>query len=542
MQRLTALLVTLALASCKAQDPKDPETWIARLSDQDARVRGKAVQELRKLKAKAAVPALTKALSDPAAREDAAVALGELGGPESVQPLIDAIDTGVGAGSDGATRAANRTNAKIAESLGQLGDAKAAQALLRLARAQEMTVRLAAVQSLGQLRAAEAVPELSHIIDGDAPPLVVKKAVMALGQIGDPAGIPALQHALVLEMQGVSFLPEASFSLFQLGTVAVEPMLKLLRDQDAGYLAWARGRSRAPAGTYAKAAIVLGDLGDARAVPALLEKLKYKDSDPNPGTARLLTDKVREFAADALGRLRAREAAKPILELVKTGPDDGELTAFAVNALVWIGERPQAAELIKRAAASGDFSARVLCAQAAALLGEPALLPALKSAGLGRDKKPPAGGCSIELAGLTGADLDEKAACGKLAEERAKAFAALGAPLEAAKECAGAESCWTGKLADKNPLVRARAAYELGRSGVAQAVPALVKLAGDADFQARIAAIRALEWLLPHPAAKAALKDAAAALAVQLQSEQGSVKFYKVNEELRRLQARLARL
>src|SRR5439155_9527169 len=140
---------------------------------------------------------------------------------------------------------------------------------------------------------------------------------------------PALEHGLVMERQGVSFFPESSFALFLLGKDAVEPMLKLAQDQDPAYLAWAKENNRAPAGTYAKAALVLGDLGDARAVPVLLQKLHYKDPDPLPGTARLLTNLVRQFAANALGRLRAKEAAAPILALVQTrDPQDADLIGF----------------------------------------------------------------------------------------------------------------------------------------------------------------------------------------------------------------------
>src|SRR5437867_12712487 len=108
--RLALIASALFIAACKPQDPRDPKTWIARLEGGDARSRSKAIQELRKLKAKTAAPALQKALSDATLREDAAVALGELGSADSVQPLLDAVDTNVGAGSDMATRAANRTN------------------------------------------------------------------------------------------------------------------------------------------------------------------------------------------------------------------------------------------------------------------------------------------------------------------------------------------------------------------------------------------------------------------------------------------------
>src|SRR5207302_938666 len=162
------------------------------------------------------------------------------------------------------------------------------------------------------------------------PPLSVKKATISLDQIGDPAAIPALEHDLVLERQGASFLPESSFALFLIGAPAVEPLLKIAQDQDAAYLAWAKENNRAPAGTYAKAALVLGDLGDARAIPVLLAKLKYTDPDPVPSTARLLSNLVRQFAANALGRLRAKEAAAPIQTLVTTrDAQDEDLTTFS---------------------------------------------------------------------------------------------------------------------------------------------------------------------------------------------------------------------
>src|SRR5947209_8067002 len=350
MRKLAVALALFAFA-CKPSDPKDPQSWIPLLQDSDAKVRIKAVQELRKLKAKQAAPAVAGLLKDPLVKEEAALALQDLGGPPEVQPLLDAVDTTVGAGSDQATRVANRTNAKIAEALGNIGDPRAGPALLRLARASDDLVRLSAVQALGLVHDQEAVPELSHIVDDPAaPPLLIKKAVVSLGQIGDPAAIPALEHGLLLERQGVSFLPESSFALFLIGPPAAEPLMKIAQDQDTAFLAWAKENNRAPAGTYAKAALVLGDLEDPRAIPVLMQKLKYVDPDPVPGTSRLLSNLVRQFAANALGRLRAKEAAGPIQAMVSTkDAQDEELVSFASEALIWIGDRAQARELMKKA-------------------------------------------------------------------------------------------------------------------------------------------------------------------------------------------------
>jgi hypothetical protein len=74
------------------------------------------------------------------------------------------------------------------------------------------------------------------------------------------------------------------------------------------------------------------------------------------------------------------------------------------------------------------------------------------------------------------------------------------------------------------------------------AVPALVKLCGDDGPVARLAAVRALEWLARVSDAAPALRAAAPALAAQLAAEQGRAELLRVNEELRRLQWRLSRL
>src|SRR5205823_12648214 len=174
--------------------------------------------------------------------------------------------------------------------------------------------------------------------------------------------------------------------------------------------------NRAPAGTYAKAALVLGDLEDQKAVPVLLAKLKYVDPDPVPGTSRLLTNLVRMFAANALGRLRAKDAAAPIQALVSTkDPQDDELVNFASEALVWIGDRAQARELMKKAQ-GGVLKLRLIVAQAAVLFGEPVLGKDLLAMALKESKGSPQS-CVRELTDLTMPGIDPKQACDLLATQ-----------------------------------------------------------------------------------------------------------------------------
>lgn len=536
--RFLALALTLSLFACKPGDANDPQTWIPKLEDKDAKVRAQALQQLRKLKAKQAAPQIAELLKDPLVKEDAALALEDLGGPEQVDALLAAVETTVGAGSDTAARAANRSNTRIAEALGNIGDPRAAPALLRLARASDDNLRLAAAEALGNVKAKEAVPELSHIVDdAAAPPLLIKRAVVALGQIGDPAAIPALAHGLVIERQGVSFLPESSYALLVIGEPAVEPLMRIAQDQDPAYLAWAKENNRAPAGTYAKTALVLGDLEDKRAIPVLLAKLKYVDPDPIPATSRLLSNLVRMFAANALGRMRATQAAPAVQALVSTGnAQDEDVTTFAAEALVWMGDRAQARDLMKKAQ-TGLLKLRLTVAQSAALFGEPALGKEILNLAV-REAKGSQQSCVRQLTELTMPVDDPRQACDLLATQ----FGELSKPLEAARVCATDAPCWLPKLKDPDPVVRARAAYELGWAGSTDAVPALAAALAEEQPLVRMAATRALDWLASVPAAHPALKGIAPQLASQLAREQGKAQYAKSNEELRRLHLKLSRL
>jgi hypothetical protein len=176
-------------------------------------------------------------------------------------------------------------------------------------------------------------------------------------------------------------------------------------------------------------------------------------------------------------------------------------------------------------------------AQSAALFGEPGLGKEVLTLAL-KESKRPQQVCLKELADLTMPVDDPKTACDLLATQ----FGELSKPFEAARVCAMDAPCWLPKLSDQDPVVRARAAYELGRIAAPEAVPQLVKAASEEQLLVREAAVRALDWMTANPAAKPALKSAAAALASQLAAEQGKVQFVKVNEDLRRVQVKLSRL
>lgn len=119
---------------------------------------------------------LVRALRNPRSstvRRNAALILGEMGNRKAVEPLIRALED----------RAASVScNAAIA--LGMIGDKRAVSPLLRRLASTSWQVRLNAAISLGWMAAPEAVRPLLRLLR-DHHPYVRRGAAFALGQLGD---------------------------------------------------------------------------------------------------------------------------------------------------------------------------------------------------------------------------------------------------------------------------------------------------------------------------------------------------------------------
>lgn len=131
-------------------------------------------------------------------------------------------------------------------------------------------------------------------------------AIHALGEIqyDSPAVIDVLLKTL--ESPNLDIESASATSLGKLGNPkAVDPILKCLREAKSD-----RNRQRSLIGA-------LCDLGDKRAIPALLTVLSNEKNEPI----------VREDAACALGTLRANEAVKPLIQLLRSEDVSSRFTA-----------------------------------------------------------------------------------------------------------------------------------------------------------------------------------------------------------------------
>jgi HEAT repeat protein len=528
LRTLAALSLALALAvlsGCKG-DPKTPEYWEKKLSS--AKKTDNKVQVVEAMRTSGNVqesflPMLHGKLGSekrPEVKAALARAIGDLKSPSSLEALQDALDPGA---TDTDTALANK---ELAAALGKLGDPRAAPALIGLLRSKDNYTRIEAIQALGLLRAPAAVePLLKLASEEDTEPFLSKKAIEALGRIGDARAVPVLLRMLTKERRGISFYVESSFALYQVGTPAASALIEAMQGRDAELAKWAKDNGVHPASYAMKGAQVLGDLRDRRGEAVLLKQLSFTNTDPR------IQALVRMQAAEALGRMRAAAAVRPIAALATE--QDPTVRNSYVRALVLLGGR-DALPALEKAASQGDWYAREVAIRGVAMLADAQQQPVFTK---WAQAEPAMTAKECQEYGGDGCDNPEA-----LGMKRAETILRYGKVLEAAKACSVDAGCWAQKLEDKEVRVVERAALELGRTGGAQHTAAMAARLPEKDLEARFALIQALDWLVgdsKEAATKA--REALPKIQAQLAEEKGNSTFIKVNEDLRRLAFRLER-
>jgi HEAT repeat protein len=529
MHRVLSVVVmaaALALSGCRG-DPKTPEFWSKSMkSAKRVADRVKVVEDLRASGNlnEGMLPMLHEKLATEKSSEvKASIArmLGEFKNASSLQPLMEALDRGA---NDSASNGLNR---EIVISLTNLGDAKAVPILMQVLRFQDDYTKIEAINALGALKAAQAVePLMALATDENSKPFIAKKAVQALGEIGDARAVPALVQMMFRERRGISFYMESSYALYQVGSPATDALLPILEGKNQELIRWAQDNNVKVDALYAKAAQVLGDLHDVRAEKALLTKLNHT----SPFLDLQLV--VRMTTADALGRMRSRSAVKPLTSMLSE--EEASARAAYIRALTRIGGTESVPALVK-VASVGSYDAREPAMKGVALLGDDSHLAAFD--GFSKAEE------ALTLAECK--DNPDYAGCNDaaaLVKKHLEAITTFRKPLEAAKECQADTACWAKKLGDADAFVRERAAFEVGRAGKAEFVDVLTQRLTEANLDTRLAIIQGLDWLV-HDSKEAAQKAKAfiPSLTKQLADEKGKTDFIKVNEDLKRLWVKLNR-
>lgn len=488
-----------------------------------------ALKAVAKAKSKTAIPGLLEMLEAPetgtpydAHRAEAAKVLARIGDKQAVPALLEAIDIAAGSSSDPRDKNTNGSNEAIAEALGELGDTSACSRLVDLMHKSrhDYTV-LKSIRAIGQIGCKDAVEDVAKLALTHDNKFMRKNAVDALGDIGDISGADALIQMMFVEYQGVSFYREASFALFKIGPQVADKLLATMegKNEDVKQYFQQKGGLMNTA-TKAKCGFVLGDLRDDRAIDPLIEAFKTASQPDNQDPVLLI------YSAAPLGLLKAKKAvpvlAKEMLDL------DGSKREPIMRSLNQIGDRSVVNDMITKGMSQAFFVESCVKQglaekdECAGDLGS--LTTAVK----------PAADHASNLGGAEHYDA-YKAAMEAMPVQVVKDYLAERLKrLDAAKECKSDAACWAKKAEDADPIVREKAAWELGRVEAPDVtVPALKKLIGDDDLFVRSAAIFSAWGPLG--------KDAVPEIEKRLEDEAGSSKFVRVNEDLRRLLVHLKR-
>lgn len=459
---------------------------LAREQDKDRKDHN-VIAALGRLRDREAVPLLIELLGDETIRGTAANALGTIGDPRAVEPLI------------GLLTAEGNTATAAAQALGRIKDRRAVEPILdacpRKADLNQGGIRIwpndltenpvhnqfawalfdmryVAVEPLAQALAdpservrrvaawvlynlaiqsgldredmQPAVEPLVRALD-DPAEIVRFHAAMALGILREPRAVPTLLQALARsDEQSYHYGNSAAYLMQMADPSSVGPLIELLGHESPT--------------VRMNAARALGRLRDPRVVEALTPRLK--DADPS----------VRAAAVRTLGILQAQVPLESLLALL--GDDHANVRESAADALGRLG-KPQAADELAKLAGDAEPHVRVAAAVALVRMNDPR-------------------GVAMIKASL--ADPSDKV------RERA-AIAVLFASLSSESLA----PCLIPSLADVSPTVRLYAADSLGKIGSRPALDALIEKLPDREILisvlgaiSRIRDPRSFEALVRH--------------------------------------------
>lgn len=300
----------------------------------DARdeVRAEAITALGRLRQ--GVDAMIRALDDSSlrVRVAAATALGAMKEKRAVMALVKTL------GGYDVTLAG-----LAAEAIMSTPDGAAVPYLLELLRSPRWRARSHAARVLGAWREERAVNQLVALLNDKAAPVryFARSALIAIGA----ASVKPLVDALAREGSNRQAVAHA---LASIGAEAVASLCALLSS--------ATGQSRI------SAAIVLGEIGDSRAVAPLIEALDDE---------RFY---VRDALALALGRM-GEAALEPLLQVVKD--KHPARRAGAAMALRYLG-RMEALDALRELLSDKEVAVRVAAVEALAVVGGHGVLAELQ--------------------------------------------------------------------------------------------------------------------------------------------------------------------
>ena len=429
----------------------------------------------------------------------------EMQDPRSLPALIEALNWRTEVSEDHAIRAAQTIQVMEVPAAERPNVIQAlARSLERItdSRQQDNKMRVAMIRALGSLKDKGATVILTSIAtkqDEKQNFLINRLAAQQLGELRDPAAIPALVKCLFL------FAPNhpelrmndvAAEALILIGRPSLKPLLGVLAGKDATANAIAKHyidaiKARRPdlanrmtvrQVTGGEASFALGALGFSEALEPLLQEAGSSDT-PRKLNAAIALVRVDVPAAQ---KERVRSTLKKAYGELPKGFEGIAMRGQLLAAIAHTYEAemmPFVYDQVVDKKANPEL--RLIAVQNYALLANKAEASNLSNA-IANEKRSEAGGYREKF------------------EERKPL-------LDLANECDTSVDCWISKAGSADANKARKGAYMLGRyaSGNAKAIDALVGQLGSEDLGVRLSALMAIDQIAVNgsPAAVAKIDE-----------------------------------
>jgi HEAT repeat protein len=251
-------------------------------------------------------------------------ALGEIGDPRAVKPIIAALKT------------APDRKPEFIEALGKLGDPGVLDLLVGYLNDDNYDLQASAARALKYLNDRRAVRPLCAAMKTKRPDYVMALILEALEEIKDPAAVPDLIR--VLEDTNVHLFNRrrAGNALVSIGTPAVKPLIAVVRDNRSkarGSAVEALGRIKDPKAVEPLIAAASDDVIRNEAFKALV-KIGSPSVEPLISLLSAKDDRVQLLAIVALGAIKDPKSTGALITVLKEGaPYNQAEAAKALGAI-----------------------------------------------------------------------------------------------------------------------------------------------------------------------------------------------------------------
>ncbi|WP_428266856.1 HEAT repeat domain-containing protein [Haliangium sp.] len=340
--RLVALLAVALLGSLATgciEDEFDPETWIDKLDDSDAKTVEEAITRLQRLKDPVAIKPLAKVWRERGRSDGVLRVIIELAsqgkdGEPAWDDALPVLRSALEDLDDGDNRSVQNA-IMAADALGEAKDKDSIEVLVKVVTAKMRKqspgqgVRLAAVSALGKFGSEpRAVDTLIGVLESKVdsqPPQLFAAAALALADARSPKAVVPLLAAM---FKIAPIYPQCRRALVAIGKPAIAELIKVFEGKHEQMNALAKdnefnidcdkqmgpdSKCQAPSNLEFKAAALLGDLYAKEAVPALTKGLTepalpaffLPNGAPGPLQHLAILDALRKINDDgAIGAVR----------------------------------------------------------------------------------------------------------------------------------------------------------------------------------------------------------------------------------------------